>query len=211
MAELYLDLVGGAAWEEGAEAGVEPAAISSAQALLQQVGRPAAPRCRPLPAPCAPLLSLPARAPQPPAAPQVKQAEGGSLRHQVLECYATMAGRAKADVEAALSRLLDCAGQDPNAVPVLLALARGFLLLKQPPKAKNQLKRLAKLPYRPEDGEELEAGCLLLADMQVAAGKYDLAQQLCSRWAGVTSPGWWRCRGRAGEAAGWGGGGVPKC
>jgi tetratricopeptide repeat protein 21B len=111
----------------------------------------------------------------------VKQSEGGSLRHQVLECTALMASRAKGDVAAGLSRLLDAASQDPNAVPVLLALARGFLLLRQPAKARNQLKRLAKLPYRPEDGEALEAGCLLLADMHVAAGKYDLAQELCNR------------------------------
>lgn len=37
MAELYLDLVSGGSWEEGAEAGPDQAAINSAKALLQQV------------------------------------------------------------------------------------------------------------------------------------------------------------------------------
>jgi hypothetical protein len=37
MAELYLDLVSGGSWEEGAEAGQDQAAINSAKALLQQV------------------------------------------------------------------------------------------------------------------------------------------------------------------------------
>jgi tetratricopeptide repeat protein 21B len=53
-----------------------------------------------------------------------------------------MASKRRADVEAALSKLLDMAAADANNVPVLLALAYGFLLIKQTPKARNQLKRV---------------------------------------------------------------------
>lgn len=39
-----------------------------------------------------------------------------------------------------MGQLLDLANTDPNNVPVLMALAHGFLLLKQTAKARNQLK-----------------------------------------------------------------------
>lgn len=59
---------------------------------------------------------------------------------QVLSAYALMASKARADIEAAVRQLLDLAAADANDVPVLLALAHGFLLLKQTAKARNQLK-----------------------------------------------------------------------
>lgn len=54
----------------------------------------------------------------------------------------------RSDVEAGLSGLLDLAAADPNNVPVLLAMATGFLMLGQTPKARNQLKRVQKLQVR---------------------------------------------------------------
>lgn len=39
-----------------------------------------------------------------------------------------------------MGQLLDLANNDQNNVPVLMALAHGFLLLKQTAKARNQLK-----------------------------------------------------------------------
>lgn len=51
-----------------------------------------------------------------------------------------MASKARPDIEAAVGQLLDLASADANDVPVLLALAHGFLLLKQTAKARNQLK-----------------------------------------------------------------------
>lgn len=61
----------------------------------------------------------------------------------MLSAYVQMSSKAKGDVEAALSSLLDLAAAEPNNVPVLLALSHGFLLLKQAPKARNQLKRVS--------------------------------------------------------------------
>jgi DNA polymerase III delta subunit len=51
-----------------------------------------------------------------------------------------MASKSRGDIEAAVGQLLDLANNDANNVPVLMALAHGFLLLKQTAKARNQLK-----------------------------------------------------------------------
>jgi tetratricopeptide repeat protein 21B len=59
---------------------------------------------------------------------------------QVLSAYIQMASKSRGDIEAAVGQLLDLANNDPNNVPVLMALAHGFLLLKQTAKARNQLK-----------------------------------------------------------------------
>jgi len=51
-----------------------------------------------------------------------------------------MASKSRGDIESAVGQLLDAANNDANNVPVLMALAHGFLLLKQMAKARNQLK-----------------------------------------------------------------------
>ena len=100
--------------------------------------------------------------------------------------------------------------QDRDHVPTLLAMATAFMLLRQKPKARNQLKRIAKMPYTPEYGEDFEASwpgvaakpCrrrdawtqnshsfrppsqkawLSLASMHLKGGKFDLAQELCQK------------------------------
>lgn len=42
-----------------------------------------------------------------------------------------------------------------------------YLLLKQTPKARNQLKRIAKMPYTTEDADDYETSWLLLADIYI--------------------------------------------
>lgn len=54
-----------------------------------------------------------------------------AARPQVLLAYTRMASKQKGEAEAAVGALLDLAAADPNNVPVLLALAHGFMLLKQ--------------------------------------------------------------------------------
>lgn len=71
------------------------------------------------------------------------------------------------DVETALSALLEMANVDPNNVPVLLAMTNGFLMLKQTPKARNQLKRVQKLQFKPDEAEEFERSWLMLADLHI--------------------------------------------
>lgn len=104
------------------------------------------------------------------------------MRRLVLEAYCLIATRNKADAEQACARLAEVAAEDPENVPVLLALATGFLSLKQAPKARNQLKRIAKMQrYVAEDWEEFEKAWLMLAEMQLAAGKHDQAQEMAKR------------------------------
>ncbi|PNW81978.1 hypothetical protein CHLRE_06g268800v5 [Chlamydomonas reinhardtii] len=112
---------------------------------------------------------------------QVRGADTTTQRYRVLESYAIMAGKDKNEIEASLNVLLDLANQDPNNVPVLLAMATGFMMLKQTPKARNQLKRVQKIQYKPDEAEEFERSWLLLADIHIQGGKYDLAQDLCQK------------------------------
>ncbi|KAF8072682.1 TTC21B [Scenedesmus sp. PABB004] len=95
--------------------------------------------------------------------------------------HAARRSKGRGDVEAAVASLLDLASADANDVPVLLALAHGFMLLKQPAKARSQLKRVSKLPYRPDEGEQFERAWLALADVHVSGGALDAAQELARR------------------------------
>ncbi|KAG1671374.1 hypothetical protein FOA52_002984 [Chlamydomonas sp. UWO 241] len=112
---------------------------------------------------------------------QMRVQDTTTQRFRVLECYAMMAGKNSAEVETALGKLLDMANADPNSVPVLLAMATGFMLIKQTSKARNQLKRVQKVPYKPDEHEEFEKSWLLLADIHIQGGKFDLAQDLCQK------------------------------
>lgn len=66
-------------------------------------------------------------------------------------------------------------------MPALLAVAQAYMLLKQVPKARTQLKRLAKAPWAMAEAEDLEKSWLLLADIYCQGGKFDLASDLLRR------------------------------
>jgi len=112
---------------------------------------------------------------------QVRQQDQHSQRFQVLECYARMSTRDMTQVDAALGSLLEMANQDPDNVPVLLALATGYMQRKETPKARNQLKRVQKIAFKPNEAEEFEKAWLLLSDIHIQGGKFDLAQDLCHK------------------------------
>ncbi|XP_021562079.1 tetratricopeptide repeat protein 21A [Carlito syrichta] len=63
----------------------------------------------------------------------------------------------------------------------LLALAQAYMILKQTPKARTQLKRLAKVPWALAEADDLEKSWLLLADIYCQGGKFDLAWELLQR------------------------------
>ena len=92
-----------------------------------------------------------------------------------------MASKSKADIDAALEKLLTMANGTQDNVPVLLAMATAFSLLKQTPKARNQLKRISKMNYSVDDAEAFEQAWLLLVDIYIQGGKYDLAQDLAKK------------------------------
>jgi len=53
-------------------------------------------------------------------------------------------------------------------------IAIAYMHLKQPPRARNQLKRIAKLDWTSEMGEEFERSWLLLADIYIQVRSHPL-------------------------------------
>ncbi|ETV87514.1 hypothetical protein, variant 1 [Aphanomyces astaci] len=104
-----------------------------------------------------------------------------SVRIRVLECYAAMSAKTKPMVEKATATLLELLEEDRDNVPALLALATAYMLAKQQSKARNQLKRIAKMNYDAAIPDEFERSYILLADIYVNRAKYDLAQELCKK------------------------------
>lgn len=72
-------------------------------------------------------------------------------------------------------------GIQKDHVPALLAMATAYMMLKQTPRARNQLKRIAKMNWNIADADEFEKSWLLLADIYIHSGKYDMAADLLKR------------------------------
>lgn len=60
-------------------------------------------------------------------------------------------------------------------------MATAYMILKQTPRARNQLKRIAKMNWNIIDADEFEKSWLLLADIYIQSGKYDMAGELLKR------------------------------
>ena len=83
--------------------------------------------------------------------------------------------------EKALQDFMTVASQEQQGrenVGAVLGMATAYQLLKQTPRARNQLKRVAKHSWNFEDAEHLERCWLLLADIYIQGGKYDMATEL---------------------------------
>ncbi|KAJ3318719.1 Tetratricopeptide repeat protein 21B [Blyttiomyces sp. JEL0837] len=104
-----------------------------------------------------------------------------ALRTQVLECAAWMATKQKSEIDRALSRLTEILNTEKDYVPALLGIAVAHMMLKQPPRARNQLKRIAKMDWTPEFADDFEKSWLLLADIHIQGGKFDLATDLLKK------------------------------
>ncbi|XP_004412157.1 PREDICTED: tetratricopeptide repeat protein 21A isoform X2 [Odobenus rosmarus divergens] len=105
----------------------------------------------------------------------------GRTQLRLLQSLCLLATREKANVEAALGTFIEMAQAQKDSVPALLATAQAYALLKQVPKARTQLKRLAKAPWALGEAEDLEKSWLLLADLYCQGGKFDLATELLRR------------------------------
>ena len=66
-------------------------------------------------------------------------------------------------------------------LPALLGISTAFLIDKSTTKARNAVKRSAKMPYSHELAEEFERGYLLLAEIYIQKSKFDLSEDLCNR------------------------------
>ncbi|XP_071548285.1 tetratricopeptide repeat protein 21B-like [Panulirus ornatus] len=102
---------------------------------------------------------------------------------QILTNFLLLATKQKANAERALQEFMNIASQDSykDHVGAILGMATAYMILKQTPRARNQLKRLAKAVWNFEDAEYLERCWLLLADIYVQTGKYDMATDLLKR------------------------------
>jgi tetratricopeptide (TPR) repeat protein len=92
-----------------------------------------------------------------------------------------MATKNKANVEAAIQKFISLLETERDYVPALLGMATAFMIQKQMPKARNQLKRISKMNFDKELADDFERSYLLLSDIYIQRGKYDLAQELCKR------------------------------
>eukprot|EP00002_Diphylleia_rotans_P017871 TRINITY_DN3468_c0_g1_i2.p1 TRINITY_DN3468_c0_g1~~TRINITY_DN3468_c0_g1_i2.p1 ORF type:complete len:725 (-),score=154.22 TRINITY_DN3468_c0_g1_i2:184-2358(-) len=106
---------------------------------------------------------------------------GQNSKYYIIEAYYYMAARSKASIESAIQKLTTLLSVDADSVPALLALSTAHLLQKQQPKARNHLKRIAKMEFNPQENEEFERSWLMLAEIYIEGGKYDLAQELLKK------------------------------
>jgi len=102
------------------------------------------------------------------------------ISFQLLQGMLQLATKNKANIERALQDFLQLAAQDNQRenVGAVLGMATAYMLLKQTPRARNQLKRVSKYSWNFEDAEYLERCWLLLADIYIQGGKYDMASEL---------------------------------
>uniref|UniRef100_A0A673NGC3 Tetratricopeptide repeat protein 21B-like n=1 Tax=Sinocyclocheilus rhinocerous TaxID=307959 RepID=A0A673NGC3_9TELE len=109
------------------------------------------------------------------------QTPAGYVQLRILENYCYLATKQKANVERALNVFIEIANSERDYVPALLAMATAYMILKQTPRARNQLKRIAKMNWNIIDADEFEKSWLLLADIYIQSGKYDMAGELLKR------------------------------
>ena len=72
------------------------------------------------------------------------------VKKDLLECYCMIATGNKQNVEMALKQFQNMMGSDVDNVPAMLGMSVAHVRLKQQPKARNMLKRICKLDYKPE-------------------------------------------------------------
>ncbi|XP_048474316.1 tetratricopeptide repeat protein 21B-like [Rhincodon typus] len=99
----------------------------------------------------------------------------------LLQNSCLMATNDRSKVEKALEVFTEMASVKKDHIPSLLAVAQACMVLKLIPRARNQLKRITKINWNLKDAEDFEKSWLLLADIYIKAGKYDLATELLKR------------------------------
>ncbi|KAM4698341.1 tetratricopeptide repeat protein 21B isoform 1-T1 [Rhinophrynus dorsalis] len=105
----------------------------------------------------------------------------GHIQLRIMENYCLLATKQKANVELALNTFTEVAAAEKDHIPALLGMATAYMILKQTPRARNQLKRISKMNWNPIDAEEFEKSWLLLADIYIQSGKYEMAGELLKR------------------------------
>lgn len=111
---------------------------------------------------------------EPPMLPHTKHDE-------ILLCYGKLMTRQKEDIDYVLRKCLKIIEVERHFVPALLCMSVALKMINQNGKARNQLKRICKIPYRRIYGREFEEAYLMLANIYMGTKKYDLALELCKR------------------------------
>ncbi|CAH2281962.1 tetratricopeptide repeat 21A [Pelobates cultripes] len=99
----------------------------------------------------------------------------------MLKCCCLMASKERSNMETALSIFTEMANAEKESAASLLAVAQAYMILKQTPRARNHLKRLSKFNWSLAEAEDLEKSWLLLSDIYIKSGKYDIATELLKR------------------------------
>ncbi|XP_063424970.1 tetratricopeptide repeat protein 21B-like [Mytilus trossulus] len=107
--------------------------------------------------------------------------KAGDIRPKLLENMALIATKQKANIEKALNAFMEISTNERDHVGALYGMAAAYMVLKQTPRARNQLKRVGKNNWTMTDAEDLEKSWLLLADIYIQSGKYDMATELLKR------------------------------
>ncbi|KAG2375069.1 hypothetical protein C9374_010073 [Naegleria lovaniensis] len=89
--------------------------------------------------------------------------------------------KTKDEIEKCIPFFGEVLSQDTDYVPALVALSYAFEKTKQTPKARQTLKRISKMGMKPGWEDDFERGWLLLADIYIGNGKFDLAQELIKK------------------------------
>lgn len=105
----------------------------------------------------------------------------GEIRPKLLENMTLIATKQKPNVEKALNAFLEISTNERDHVGALYGMAAAYMVLKQTPRARNQLKRITKNNWTMQDAEDLEKSWLLLADIYIQSAKYDMATELLKR------------------------------
>ena len=107
---------------------------------------------------------------------------GLDYKYRLMENCILLGSKVRANVETALENLTEMDGgeakESVQSVGAVLGIARCHLLLKQTPRAKQELKRLLGFPWNMADADYLEQGWLLLSDLYINQGKLDVASEI---------------------------------
>ncbi|XP_064471618.1 tetratricopeptide repeat protein 21B-like [Ornithodoros turicata] len=97
--------------------------------------------------------------------------------------FVLLTKKSKTDAEIALNEFIRFTSDERNRdhVGAILGMATAHMILKQTPRARNQLKRVMKATWNFGDAEYLEKCWILLADIYIQSGKYDIATDLLKR------------------------------
>lgn len=103
------------------------------------------------------------------------------MRFKVLQNYWLLATRQKSNIDTAMQSFIEMLEKDQDYLPAVLGMATGFMVEKNQHKARNLLKRVAKMEINQHDGDDFGKANLLLAKFFVDKSMYDQAQDLCKR------------------------------